>query len=126
MGQAGFRVVGLREIVRGLEQAGLDVEDLKGVFGPLAQEGAQIAGSFVQSRSGTLRAAIRGNRAKSRAVVTAGRSSVPYAGPQNYGWKLRNIAPQRFLQKADERMQPVAIDRLEAGIEDVIRRRGLA
>lgn len=121
----GFKVEGLRETVRSLEALGVEVDDLKDAFAPLAAQGAQIAADYVRSKSGRLAATIRGNRAKNRAVVTAGRSSVQYAGAQNYGWPKRNIAPQHFMQKADERMQPVAIDQLEAALERAIRRKGL-
>lgn len=121
----GFHVEGLREVVKALRDIGVEVDDLKEAFGPISKEGSRIAAGFVQSRSGRLAGTLRGNRAKNKAVITAGRSSVSYAGPQNYGWKRRNIPAQGFMQKADEQMQPVAIRRLESAINDVIRRKGL-
>lgn len=125
MASGGVRVEGLREVVRGLEQLGLEVDDLKDAFAPISQEGARLAAGFVQSRSGQLAGTLRGNRAKSKAVITAGRASVPYAGPQNYGWQKRGITAQGFMQKADEVLQPRSVRLLENAINDAIRRSGL-
>lgn len=121
----GFKVVGLNAVVRDLAALGLEVEDLKNAFSTIAAEGAQVAAGFAPKRTGRLAGDIRGNRAKSKAVVTAGRVSVPYAGPINYGWPARNIAANGFMQRTDAVMQPVAIERLEQEINRQIARRGL-
>lgn len=123
--RAGFRVEGLSRVVRSLQALGLDVEDLKEAFAKIAAKGAQSATRHAPKRSGRLAGSVRGNRAKSKAVVTAGRASIPYAGPINYGWRARNIAPQPFMQKADREMQPQAIGLLEDEINQAARRRGL-
>lgn len=119
------RVEGLNKLTRALTKAGVEVDDLKDVFAGIAALGARVASSFVPQRSGALRATIRGNRAKSKAVVTAGRARVRYAGPINYGWQARNIAPARFMQRADGVVAPRAVELLEDGINDVINREGL-
>lgn len=121
----GVRVTGLRETVRGLEKTGVAVADLKQAFGAIAAAGARFARGFAPSRSGRLEGTIRGNKAKNKAVITAGRASVPYAGPANYGWPARNITANPFMQKADEAMEPVALDQLQDEIQDIIRRNGL-
>lgn len=123
--RAGFRVEGLTQVVRALQQMGVDVDDLKGAFSKIADDAAQAAASFAPRKSGRLAGDIRGNRAKSKAVVTAGRSSVPYAGPINYGWPKRGIEPAGFMQRADQVMQPRALDALEDEINRAITRRGL-
>ena len=64
-------------------------------------------------------------RAKSKAVVSAGRASVPYAGPINYGWPRRGISPADFTGKTDQVMQPRALSELEREINAAIRRRHL-
>lgn len=117
----GFQVQGLTSVVRALQQMGLEVDDLKDAFSKIASEGAQAASSFAPRRSGRLAADIRGNRAKSKAVVAAGRASVPYAGPINYGWSARRIAPSGFMQKADQVMQPKALQMLEDEVNRKIR-----
>lgn len=121
----GFKVEGLTQVVRALQAAGVEVDDLKGAFSKIADEGARAASSFAPELTGRLAGDIRGNRAKSKAVVTAGRSSLPYAGPINYGWPAHNIAPSGFMQKADQVMQPRALHLLEAEINNALRRKGL-
>ena len=122
----GLRVTGLTQVVRALKDIGLDVDDLKDAFSAIAKEAAERASSHASKRSGRLAGDIRGNRAQSKATVTAGRSSVPYAGAINYGWPARNIAANPFMQKADEEMQDRSIDLLEDGINHAIRKRGLS
>lgn len=121
----GVRVTGLNAVVRALLEIGLEVDDLKDAFGSISAEGARIAAGFVHSRSGRLAGTLRGNRAKNKAVIIAGRGRVKYAGAQNYGWPRRNIRPQRFMQRADEQLQPIAVEKLERAINEAIRRRGL-
>jgi hypothetical protein len=121
----GVRVEGLNGVVRALLQLGLDAEDLKEAFGPIAAEGARVAAGFVHSRTGRLAGTVRGNRARNKAVIVAGRGRVKYAGVQNYGWPRRNVKAQEFMQKADAVMEPQAVRRLEQAINNAIDRRGL-
>lgn len=123
--RVGFRVEGLRAVVRDLQRLGADVDDLKAAFSSIASEGAHVASRLAPRKSGRLAGDVRGNRAKAKAVVTVGRASVPYAGPINYGWPQRGIKASEFLQRADEHMQPVAVQRLETEINRAITRRGL-
>lgn len=121
----GFRVEGLSSVVRGLQALGSDVEDLKDAFAAIAREAAERAAAAAPRKRGALAADIRGNRAKSKAVVTAGRSSIPYAGPINYGWPARGIEAAGFMQAADAQMGPRALVLLETEINRKIRERGL-
>lgn len=104
---------------------GLEVDDLKDAFGDIAQTGASIASRLAPHRSGRLAGDVRGNRARSKAVVTAGRTSVPYAGAINYGWAAHGIAPSSFMQRADLELQPFALRRLEDDLNSKITRHGL-
>lgn len=121
----GTRVEGLTSVVRALQALGVDVEDLKGAFSAIAAKGADLASGYAPRKSGRLAGDVRGNRAKSKAVITAGRSSLPYAGPINYGWDRRGIEPAQFMQKADQALQPTVLSELEREINDRIRARGL-
>lgn len=120
-----MRVEGLNKLVRDLQKLGLEVEDLKEAFGGIAAEGADLASSFAPKRSGRLAASVRGNRAKNKAVVMAGRASVKYAGPINYGWPARNIAASSFMARADVALQPEALQAITDAIEEKIREKGL-
>ena len=122
----GYRVEGLNAAVRQLQALGLEVDDLKAAFSQVAAEGARVASREAPKRTGRLSRDVRGNRAKSKAVVTAGRASVPYAGPINYGWPARNIRANQFMQRTDEVMEPRAVQLLEQEINRQIRRKGLS
>lgn len=126
MPSGGVRVSGLAKLTRDLIAMGVEVEDLKDAMASIAREGAQIAAAHAPvGPTGNLRASIRGNRARSSAVVAAGRASVPYAGPINYGWAKHNISPAGFMQKTDGPWQHLALQRLEREINKQIARRGL-
>ncbi len=122
----GVQVEGLRQTVKALEQFGVEVTDLKDVFGGIAAEGARLAKGFAPNRTGRLDASIRGNRAKNKAVVAAGNARrVPYAGPLNYGWAARGIKARLFMQRADTALQPKAVDMLDQGLTQAARKAGL-
>lgn len=123
--RAGFKVTGVAQMVRDLQAIGADVEDLKDAFQKISERGTDVARGIVPVKSGRLKGSLRGNRAKGKAVVTAGGGSAPYAGAINYGWPARNIEPHLFMQQTDEQMRPEALTLLEQGIDDVIQKRGL-
>jgi hypothetical protein len=124
--RVGYKVEGLSKITRAFKQLGAEVDDLKDAFAAIAREGAERAARHVKSKSGRAASTVRGNRATSKAVVTAGRASVPYLGPINYGWPKRGIEAQGFMQKADEEMRPRALELLEQDINQKIREKGLS
>jgi len=125
------RAEGVNSLVRELVALGADVEDLKDAFGNIADTGARIAarhapvGSGRDPHPGQLRDDVRGNRARNKAVVTAGRARVPYAGAINFGWAKHNIAAQNFMQQVDVELGPVAPRMLQESLDDLIRRRSL-
>jgi len=125
MAFASVRVEGLTKLTRDLKAVGLEVDDLKDAFSTIAARGAQLASRFAPRRSGRLAGDVRGNRAQSKAVVIAGRASVPYAGPINYGWAARNITGAFFMQRASDAMEPVALVQLNQEIDKQIKKRGL-
>lgn len=102
----------------------MEIDDLKDGFAGIAARGAQLAATLAPHRSGRLAGSVRGNRAKGKAVVTAGRATVPYAAPINYGWRRRSIAPDRFLQRADAQLEPIAHELLEDALNHAISGKG--
>lgn len=138
--EGGIRVEGLTQLARNLQALGLELDDIKDAFAAIADDGAKLAAGFAPNRSGALAGTIRGNRAKNKAVVSAGKKSIPYAGAQNYGWGNKNaafktgkyasgikgsFAGHHFMQKADEAMKPRALQELEDAINAKIRAKGL-
>lgn len=121
----GVQIEGLNRVVRDLQRFGVEVADLKEAFSSIAAEGSRLAASMAPRRSGRLAATIRGNRAKNKAVVIAGKARVPYAGAINYGWPRRNIKASLFMQRADAALAPRAVGMLEEGLGRAIGRAGL-
>lgn len=95
-------------------------------FTVIANEGMRLAARFAPRRSGRLRASIKANKAKSKAVIRAGSARVPYAGAINYGWRARNIDPSNFMQRADEVLRRTVPKTLERQMKRMIRRQGLS
>lgn len=122
----GIHVAGLREITRGMERAGVEVEDLKDVMGGIAAEAARVMQGFIPKRSGRLRDSARGNRAKGKAIVTVGGARVPYARAIQYGWPAHHIKPARFVERTDDVMETRAVEMLEDGWATIAERNGLA
>lgn len=122
---AGVRVEGLRDIVKQMQRAGVALDDLKDVFGEIAATAAQEMQSNTPSDSGRLRASVRGSRAKDRAVVTAGRARVKYAGPIFYGWPKRNIRGSRTIERTDAAMETRLVPMLEDGLQAILRKNDL-
>lgn len=121
MATKGVSVKGDDKVVRALRDVADEVEDLD-AFERIADDLARAAARHAPKRTGRLAGSLRGDRSKSKAIV---RSTLVYAGPINYGWPARNIAPSGFMQKADQEIQPRAVRELENEINDVIRRKGL-
>lgn len=118
---SGYQVEGLNQVVRALQELGVETDDLKEAFSTIAAEGGRVMAGFVPQRSGRLASSVRGNRAKSKAVVTVGRASIPYAGAIQWGWPKRGIRPSGFFEKTDAVMSPRALQMLETEINRIIR-----
>lgn len=122
---ATVQVDGLRELVRDLEAAGTELEDLKDVFAEIASEAAAVAAPAVPRRTGALAATTRGNRAKNKAVVTIGKARTPYAGPIIWGWPARGIKASPVVPRTNQYMETRAPELLEAGIDRLMEGLGL-
>lgn len=121
----GVRVDGLKELVRDLESAGVQVADLRNAFSSITKEARSLAIGFAPRRSGALQRSIRGSTAKNYARITAGASAVPYAAPINYGWQKRHIKGTGFMQKADAAIRPHVERDLLRAIYTMLRERNL-
>lgn len=122
MSRVTVEVEGLRELTRDLEKAGVEVDDLKDVFSDIAAAASSTAQQFTPRDSGALRASVRPNRAKNKAVVTFGTARVAYAGPILYGWPRRGIKAARTIPRTDQDMTTKAPQILENGISRLLER----
>ncbi|MGH3499955.1 MAG: hypothetical protein ACRDQA_03485 [Nocardioidaceae bacterium] len=118
-------VEGLRQAIKDMESAGFDVTELKTVMGKIARTSAKVMQRYTPSKTGALRRSERGNKAKGKAVVTAGKARVKYAGVQNYGWRARNIEAHNFITKTDQRMSQTAPRMLIDGINAILQEHNL-
>lgn len=100
-------VDGLGDLRRALRKLGEDAADLKEANAAVAAFVANVAAGRAPRRSGRLGASVRGNRAVSRARVTAGGGVAPYAGPIHWGWPARHIEGDPFVIDAAQSTQDV-------------------
>ncbi|GIG64258.1 HK97 gp10 family phage protein [Phytomonospora endophytica] len=100
-------VIGAERLRISLRKAGAEVADLKNANAKAASMVAGAAASSAPRRTGRLAATVRGNRAVGKAIIRAGRASVPYALPIHWGWPARNIAPNPWVSEAARRLEPV-------------------
>jgi phage gpG-like protein len=75
--------------------------------------------------TGRLRDSIRAGRGKTKAVVRAGGARIPYAPIIHYGYPARNIQPRPFLLEALQKERGDVFDKLEDGIDDILRKNNL-
>jgi hypothetical protein len=122
----GVQVVGLKELVRDLEAAGVQVTDLRQAFGLIAKEARTLAVGFASRRSGALRRSIRASTARNYARVSAGSNTVPYAAAINYGWQKRHITGSGFMQKADAAIRPHIAQDLSTAVAKLLKDKGLS
>jgi len=72
--------------------------------------------------SGKLKASIKSSKSKAYVQVQVGtRAKTPYAGPIHFGWRKRNIRPNKFMYKAMRSSWPRVIDKYEEGFAAVVR-----
>lgn len=116
----GVRVEGLGSVVRSLQQMGVEVEDLKAAMKAIAEEVKPDYVAHAPVRTGRLRGDFRTANAKGKSTIYVGRASVPYAGPINFGWAARGIAPANFIAKGDATAAPKAAASLEDAISSLV------
>lgn len=111
MARPTVEIEGLNKLLRALEQ--LDDEakqSFKDVGGRVGRLVAQQAREEVPVRSGRLQGTIRAANTARGAKVRAGSKRVPYAGPIHFGWRDRNISPNKFLYRAVDAKVDQALD----------------
>lgn len=101
MADKALYVVGQKRFVRTMRKAGADMQELKEVN----RRAADIAKPEAVARTppgktGRLAGSIRAGATQKAGIIRAGRKTVPYAGPINYGWPARNIRPRTFVNDA--------------------------
>lgn len=102
MADKALYVVGQKRFVQTMRKAGADMQELKEVNRRAADIAkAEAVARAPRGKTGRLAGSIRaGATQKAGIIIRAGRKTVPYAGPINYGWPARNIRPRTFVNDA--------------------------
>jgi hypothetical protein len=122
-GGVRVRVEGIGRVVRKLNKAGADAEDMRDLMHGLGE--IVVDAANVPYRTGRLDNNVRSGRGKTKAVVRAGGARVPYAGVIHYGDPARGIRAQPFLTDALQSRHAQIFAALEAGINQLLARNGL-
>lgn len=121
-GSSTIRIENLKKIIRQMEKAGADAQDMKDLMYEVGTLVVNGAAGLVPVRSGRLAGNIRASKAKTKAIVRAGGARVPYAGVIHYGWPAHNIVANEFLDKAREDRKQQIVSTISDGIDDILRK----
>jgi hypothetical protein len=120
--QATVQVEGARQLRSALRRAEGNLDDLKAAHAAVSLYVAQQAAARAPRRTGRLAATVRGTRQATRARVSAGRASVPYAGPIHWGWPSRGIAPQPFIADTARSTETVWVQMYRTEVDRILAR----
>lgn len=122
-GDVRIRIEGMRKMIRKLEKAGADAQDMKDLMHSIGM--LVVNAAAPPHKSGKLAGSMRAGRGKTKAVVRAGGAAVPYAGVIHYGHPSRNIRAQPFFTSALQAKQGEAFTMLENGIDEILEKADL-
>lgn len=119
-----LRVTGLRETLKALEQAGVEATDMRDLMHDIGMIVVTDAQRRVpRGASSKLVKSLRAGRGKTKAVVYAGRKSVPYAGVVNYGTPAGYVRQTRLGKQRFDRHATHFLDAsLEAKEKEIFNR----
>lgn len=130
-GDYRIRVTGLRELVRNMERAGVEAQDIKEIMFDAGNIVAKRAVELAPVRTGRLVGNIRIGKAKNKASVKVGSARVPYARfvyfgkyDQAKGGLYAKANPFIFDAVKEKRQQ--VFDSIEEGIQGLLEKNDLA
>lgn len=125
-----YQVTGLRDLVRSLEKAGVDAQDIKDVMESAGEIVARRASWLAPAKTGALRNNMRVSKAKTKASIKVGSARVPYARYVYFG--RYDVKKGGLYQKANPFIYDAlkvtrskVFDTIELGIEDILKRNDL-
>lgn len=119
---ATVTVRGARELRATMRRADVELTELRDVHAAVAGLVAGAARPAAPRDTGALASTVRGNRAQSRATVSAGFGRIPYAGPVHWGWPARNITAQPWIADTATRTEPTWVQLYRAGVARIVSR----
>lgn len=114
------KVEGARQFRATCKKAAIDLSSMKETHWKASALVWRKAVPRTPKRTGRLAASMRNAGTNTAAIVRAGSSGVPYAGPIHWGWAKRNIAAQPWIYDtaAESRDEWMAV--YEAGVQRVL------
>ena len=101
MADKALYVVGQKRFVQTMRKAGADMQELKEVNRRAADIAKpEAVARAPRGKTGRLAGSIRAGATQKAGIIRAGRKTVPYAGPINYGWPARHIKQRTFVNDA--------------------------
>lgn len=101
MADKALYVVGQKRFVQTMRKAGADMQELKEVNRRAADIAKpEAVARAPRGKTGKLAGSIRVGATQKAGIIRAGRKTVLYAGPINYGWPARHIKPRTFVNDA--------------------------
>lgn len=120
MSDETVQVEGLRQLVRTLKAAEVDLDDLKDANNAAGRIVLDAARPRTPTRTGALAASGRANRAAGKANVVFGTARVPYGPPIHWGWAARHIKAQPWVTTAAQATQGDWVAAYERDIQRVL------
>lgn len=120
----GTTVEGDDDVTRALAGLAGDVATLD-AWHAIAHEGEVIGSRLAPHGHGTLAAGVTGAVSYAGATITVRGRAAAYAGPINYGWRRRHIAPSLFLQRTSTALEDRASALLEDDVDKLLTKRGI-
>lgn len=118
-----IRVEGLRELTGTLRRLSRELpKELREIHLRAAEPVARRAKATGPRRSGRLVGTVRALASQRDARVVVGRASVPYTRPIYWGWPKRNIAPNRFVDRAADDLASRVGRQYEKEVDVFVRR----
>lgn len=117
---------GIRDSVKALEAAGVEVQDMKSVF---ERAGMVVYNAtVVPERTGKLAGSLKLSKAKNKSVIRVGGARVPYAVANHYGRYFPNgtrVPGTLFMKKALDANREEVTKIVVEGLEDLFRKHDL-
>jgi phage gpG-like protein len=123
-------VDGVTKVIASLQKFNVKSRDLAAAWADIGAKVKTDALPLVNTRTGMLERSIRAGKTKTRAVVRAGKSTVPYAGVIHYGQYTpphahSEIQANPFLVEARDKNLPYAVRRVDRELTKLIYQFGL-
>lgn len=120
MAQPAVAVEGLDNLLRTMRRMSADLSDMKDANATVSAFVAGAAASRAPRRSGQLAGTVRGTRQLRRARISAGRASVPYAGPIHWGWPAHHIRANPFVTEAAQSTETAWVAIYARAVQDAV------